>query len=395
MKIAIICPLVPFPVTDGGRAAVFNPIKFLSQRGHHITLFCTTDKTNDDAIKTLSRYCRVIVTEHDKRIRAVDVVRSLFSATPYILKRFHSKIHLAKILDVLKEGFDVVQVEGIHSAYYGVEIKKQFGTPVVLRMVNLESTNLSTYAKQVSNILKKIYLKFEIAKLVAYKKRHGNYFDCAFAITKEDEERYRTIVPLAKTKVISGGVDLEYFTSNSIPELENSILWIGSLQWKPNQDSLWWFIRKIVPLITKKIPDIKISVVGTNPPLEISSIRHPNITIIGEVLDVRPYYQKTQVCVVPLRAGSGIRMKMLEMFAMKKAVVSTSLGCAGLDVVNRTHLLVADSALQFADAVIELLQNELLRKRCQLEAFSLVKNNYGWNSIADQFERALHDAIKQ
>jgi glycosyltransferase involved in cell wall biosynthesis len=169
---------------------------------------------------------------------------------------------------------------------------------------------------------------------------------------------------------------------------------MGSLAWAPNRDSFWWFYRSIVPHLVRLLPGVRIKIVGSGAASDILALRHPNVEVVGFVDDVRRALQTAQVCVVPLRAGSGIRIKMLEMFAMKKAVVSTTVGCEGLGVKDGTHLLVGDTPEEFARHVVTLLANPELRTLLGDNGRAHVLRRYGWDTIVGQYEAAYRHAME-
>jgi glycosyltransferase involved in cell wall biosynthesis len=162
----------------------------------------------------------------------------------------------------------------------------------------------------------------------------------------------------------------------------------------PNQDSFWWFFRSIVPEIVRRDPRVRITVVGSHPPRKIANLRHPNVEVLGYVEDLRSVMRRSQVCVVPLRVGSGIRIKLLEMFAERRAVVSTSIGCEGLGVVDGGELLIADDPVGFAAAVVRLLDDDQLRIEIGDRARKHVELRYGWEQIAAQYEEAYRSVIE-
>jgi glycosyltransferase involved in cell wall biosynthesis len=170
---------------------------------------------------------------------------------------------------------------------------------------------------------------------------------------------------------------------------------MGSLSWLPNQDSFWWFYREIVPLLVESISDVSISVAGSNPPKEIMAVRHPNVSVLGFVPDIQETMRRNAVCVVPLRVGSGIRIKLLEMFAMGKAVVSTPVGCEGLDVADGRELLVAETPTAFADAVVRVLWDPPLRESIGRSAREFVLRSHTWDGIAAQWEGVLQETIRR
>jgi glycosyltransferase involved in cell wall biosynthesis len=347
-----------------------------------------------EAVREIEDYCSASIVRHSKKPTLRGVAKSIFNPSPYVLSRFHSANLLAKIMSILSSKFDIVQIEGIHAAFYGLEIKKLVQIPVVLRMTNLESLNLASFLRQQGNPILRAYLAFEIRKLKAYETRECEKFDRVLMISDQDNNALLAMNSRIRTEVIPAGVDPEYFSPGEVAEESNSVLWMGSLKWPPNRDSFWWFYNDILPRIVEKMPGLRVHVVGSNPPRDIREIHHPNMKVLGFVEDVREYLQKAQVCVVPLRVGSGIRLKLLEMFAMGKAVVSTSLGCEGLNVTHREHLLIADAPETFAEAVIGLISDGAMRSALGDAARRHVRQRFDWEKVADAYEHTYRSVLR-
>ena len=162
------------------------------------------------------------------------------------------------------------------------------------------------------------------------------------------------------------------------------------MDYYPNIDAILYFASECWPLIRSSAPRVTWAIVGRNPPSSVLKLgKVPGITVTGSVSDVRPYLAAANVVVAPLRIGSGTRLKILEAFAMRKAVVSTSLGCEGLDVIPGKHLIVADQPEAFAQCVVDLLQDQ--DKRAALgSAGKEFARAYSWQRIGD----ALVDAVE-
>ena len=391
MRVLIVCPLLPYPLTDGGRKGVYYPIKYLTARGHQIHLACLTAEYDTNAVAEMKKFCNVDVVVAPKDPTLFGVLKGLFSTTPYELSRFHNVELLKRIQKLIAaNSFDIVQVEGIHSAFYGLEILKATDIPVVMRVHNVHSRNLVRLIDQTMNPILKTYLRYESRKIENYEIRQSPEFDLNLCVSGVDQEVVLSQNPRNQCTVVPAGVDLSEFCPGSSEEEEAcSVLWLGGLQWLPNQDSFWWFYKEIVPRIVALETKARISVVGSNAPRSILELQHPNVNILGFVPDVERVLRRAQVCVVPLRAGSGIRLKLLEMFATQKAVVSTSVGCEGLDVKDDEHLLVADTPEDFSDAVIRLLGDANLRQRLSTNALEHVRRHYSWERIAEMYEQAF------
>jgi glycosyltransferase involved in cell wall biosynthesis len=200
--------------------------------------------------------------------------------------------------------------------------------------------------------------------------------------------------PWLKIIVIPNGVDLSYFRVLPAPQERSHLVFTGSMDWRPNQDALRYFIRDVLPLIRHAQPDVECTFVGRRPPKDIQRLGEiARVTVTGTVDDVRPYVERAAVCVVPLRIGGGSRLKILEAFAMGRPVVSTRIGAEGLDVVQGKHLLLADDPRQFAESVIDLLKNEQQSRLLGHESRKLVERQYGWDSLATRFGDFIRETL--
>ncbi len=394
MKILIVCTLLPYPLIDGGRRSVYYPIKVLAERGHEVHLACLTEKLDPEALKAVERFCTVDIVESPKKPTIVGALRSFFSPTPYDVRRFHNPELLERIKQrVAAESFDVLQAEGIHSAFYGLEVRKECDIPLLLRVNTIQHLNLLRAAGKYANPLLNLYLRFEGRKVRHYEIEKGKEFDLNLVISDHDGDVLRRLDPDIACVTIPAGVDLNELAPGDEPPQPNTVLWMGALSWAPNRDSFWWFYEQIVPHLVRIVPDVKILVAGSSPPQEILDVRHPNLEVLGFVPDIRDTVRRAAVCVVPLQIGAGIRMKLLEMFAMRKAVVSTSIGAEGLHLVDGEHLLIADAPEAFARAVAHLLASPALRETLAANAYRHVRESFTWDHMALLYEDAYRRVI--
>ncbi len=395
MKILIVCPLVPYPLVDGASKSVYYPIKVLAGRGHEVHFACLTEKIRPEAIRALEQYCVVDVVESPKKPTAVGALRSLLSSTPYDMHRFHNRELLDRIKRKLAESrFDVLQAEGIHSAYYALEVRKDHDIPLLLRVNTIQHMNLLRSVGTYANPLINLYLMFEGRKVRRYEVQEGRKFDLNLVISDHDGKILQRLDPGIACMTIPAGVDLNEFVPGTAEPDPNTVLWMGALSWPPNRDSFWWFYNHIVPHLVRRVPGVKIHIVGSSPPKDILTLRHPRVQIHGFVPDISDALRRAAVCVVPLQVGSGIRVKLLEMFAMKKAVVCTSIGAEGLHVENEKHLLLADSPDAFAGAVARLLDDAQLRKALGENAYRHVQDSYTWEKMGPLYEDAYRRVIR-
>ncbi len=162
----------------------------------------------------------------------------------------------------------------------------------------------------------------------------------------------------------------------------------------PSRDSLDWFCGEIVPRVLARYPHARFRVAGSGIPGEVLSIRHPNVEFLGFIPDIREAMKRAEVCVVPLRIGSGVRVKLIEMFAMGRAVVSTSIGAEGLGVLHDKQLLIADSPSRFAESVVRLLDDSALRMRIGAEVRAHAVQHFSPERTVSRFEAVYQSLLR-
>jgi len=199
----------------------------------------------------------------------------------------------------------------------------------------------------------------------------------------------RALAPLLPVHVTPNGVDATFFGPLDRPERPATIVFTGTMFFRPNVTAVLHFYQQILPLIRREQPDAHFVVVGRDPVPEIAALSaDPHVTITGFVDDVRPWLAESCVMVCPMIMGSGIKNKVLEALAMARPVVSTRLGVEALDVTDGRDLRVADSPAEFAAAVLELLGDPAARRRLGQAGRDLVMRRYTWDACA-----ASYDAI--
>ena len=220
-------------------------------------------------------------------------------------------------------------------------------------------------------------------------------FDRVVAVSDVDCEMFRTEYRLCNVSVIPTGVDATYFRPRKDILIPGRIVFVGSMDWHPNEDGVTWFLKEVYPQIKRSAPHATFTIVGRKPS---SAMAHavsgdPSVTLTGRVEDVRPYIAEAEVVVVPLRIGGGTRIKIPEAMAMAKAVVSTPIGAEGLPFRPGKEILIDDDPGKFAGEVIDLLQNSRKRMGIEESARNCVVHAYDWNSVVDRMEKILAEVI--
>ena len=218
--------------------------------------------------------------------------------------------------------------------------------------------------------------------------------DRVVAVSEADAEALRALVPGLRVDIVPNGVDTEFYNVQ-IPMTKSqlaiglwSLVFTGKMDFRPNVDAVIWFCEEVLPLVRREVPGVRFYIVGRSPHRRVLRLaKDPAVTVTGYVDDVRPYIAAASVYVVPLRVGGGTRLKVLEALACGKAIVSTSLGCEGLGLTPGRELLVADTPLEFARRVVELLRSPGRREELGRAARRSAEERYDWRLIVPKLER--------
>ena len=220
--------------------------------------------------------------------------------------------------------------------------------------------------------------------------------DVCCAITDDDRKRLEGLAPKARIRVIPAGVAEEFFaveTTERRSLIPGSIAMFGSFDWLPNQDALKWFTRSIFPKIVALQPSAKLFVIGKGVPGDVLSPQSDRIVVRGFAQDLAKELGQYMVTVVPLRIGGGMRLKIVESFAMRIPVVSTTIGCEGIACRDGEHLAVSDTEEGIAEQVVRLLNDANARDRLTENAFRLAQSRYRWEIAAEEFEKVYQEMI--
>jgi len=241
--------------------------------------------------------------------------------------------------------------------------------------------------------VRKAFYAFEAAKVRRYEQDAWRKVAGCVLTSAREEEIVRAVAPGTETMVVPNGVDVDYFSPGSDERDSASIVFNGVLDYRPNLDAALFLIDEVLPLVRAEHPDAHVTIVGRGDPAELSRMRGENVEATGEVPDVRPYLQKATVVAVPIRAGSGTRFKVVEGLAVAAPMVSTAVGCEGIGVREGEHLLVADSAEDFAAAIVRLLDDRELGARLGAAGRRFVEDEYSWESAGERLE-SLYERIR-
>ncbi|HSE31986.1 MAG TPA: glycosyltransferase [Pyrinomonadaceae bacterium] len=388
------------PVDKGGKIRSYNMLKEL-KRSCHITYLTLEDGSADSNARELaSEYCHeLICIPHEVRQKFttgfyLELMQNLASRLPYAIKKYESSGMRNEVERRATEGgFDVLVCDFLAPA---VNVPRGLMCPSVLFQHNVEAMIWKRHYEVQTNAAKKAYLFRQWQKMRAFEAKMCPQFDCVAAVSREDREVMQQEYSLKNVYDVPTGVDTAFFRpSGQGTRRPENLVFTGSMDWLPNEDAIRFFTDQILPRIRQSVPEVTLTVVGRNPysGLVELSRRDPAVIVTGRVEDVRPFMEEAAVYVVPLRIGGGTRLKIYEAMAMEKAIVSTSIGAEGLPVVEGQEIVLADTPESFADSVVNLLRDESRAAEIGKRAAEKVRENFGWDRVADNFAAICDRAI--
>lgn len=360
MKILILSNKVPFPPRDGGALATADMIRGLAAAGHRVTLLAIntsrhpfTGRVSDIESSFNIRFSTVKL---DTSIRICRAWKNFFfSHLPYNIERFWSeqiKEYIKRHLE--EETYDMVQLEGLAMALYLPVLRKMHNGPVSLRAHNAEHEIWERNSAQSGFFLKRLYLRVLARRIRRFEHSVLQNTDLLVPISDRDAETFKKLGYKGPCKVIPCGFSPVERTGPLTGD--PSLVFIGALDWMPNQEGLKWFLREVWPVLHRHNRSLQFHVAGRNAPASVGrDCRRPGVHFFGETGDSQQFLAPGWVMVVPLFAGSGIRIKIIEGMALAKAIVATSVAAEGIPAVHGEHLLIADDKESFVNGILPLL----------------------------------------
>jgi glycosyltransferase involved in cell wall biosynthesis len=389
------------PVDKGGKIRTYQMLREL-KRAHHITYLTLDDgSAAADAEALAAEYCHELVrVPHHTRAKFsagfyAELAQNLVSPLPYFMRKYKSAGMRRELLKrAAGAQFDVLVCDFLQPS---VNVPTALPLATVLFQHNVEAMIWRRHYEVQTNPLKKAYLYGQWLKARAYERAACQRFDRVIAVSREDRETLARDYGIADVADVPTGVDTDFFRPRGMARRKPyNLIFTGSMDWLPNEDAIQYFTKEIMPRIKQAVPGVTLTVVGRNPypSLVELSRRDPAVVVTGRVDDVRPYMEAAAVYVVPIRIGGGTRLKIYEAMGMELPIVSTTIGAEGLPVRAAVDLFLADTPAEFADRVVELLQDEARAKETGARAAALVRERFGWGHVATRFADICADAVK-
>jgi glycosyltransferase involved in cell wall biosynthesis len=401
-RVLYLTQVLPYPLNTGARVRQYYTLRYLSQH-HAVTLVSfVRDDDKPEHIAHLQTICQNVHTVPMVRSRWRDaraVLSSTLTGQPIIIVRddIQPMNHLLARLRA-SEHFDIIHADQASMSRYGLLGR---GPKRVLDLHNAMYLVTDRLAANEPNPLKRLLLKRETGALARYEAELCRQYDQVVFVT--DEDRGAIEQQISRFKI---GVKPDRFTTipicsdptEKLPikpiERPFRVTALGVMFWPPNAEGVAWFAREIWPQVRQKFPEACLTVVGKNPPESLTALNGLNHTeVTGFVPDLERILAETAVFIVPLRAGGGMRVKILDTWCWGLPIVSTSIGAEGINIRKGENILIADEAPAFGRAIERVLGEPDLASQLRTNGRQWVEQEYDWRRVYVQWDQVYQQAL--
>ncbi len=394
MRILFITETVPFPLDSGGRIKTYHSLRMLAGAHDvrvHAFIRDEAQRAHLPHLDALGVATTLHLVPRSLLREAWFALRSLAGA-PYSVGRHFDGTVCGRVVAAAQAWApDLVYCDHLSMAEYALRLN----VPMVYDAHNVEYAILERFARTRQNPLARAGAEIEWRRVRAYERDVCRRSQLVLVVSDVDRAVLAGLAG-APARFATVPIAVEGTGVTPIRELtsEPHVLFLGGLHWPPNADALLTFVRDMWPRVLAHRPDATLTSIGRDDhPAAVECRAAPAVTLAGWVPDIGPFVQQSRVLVVPMRAGSGMRVKILEAMARGVPVVSTAVGCEGIDVEAGRHLLVEDDPARFADAVVRVLADDALARLLASEARALVMARYDVAAVSSALLGALQTVV--
>ncbi len=374
MELIWIVAECPYPPNSGGRIVTWNRLNILAKK-YAIHLFCAIDSAEERKYKSeLNKICKSVNFYQRRKISAL--LKSFSAPFPAVSRWFKEMKADVNKLDKEINAKCIL----VDSPQMMGNVPFELYKKTILNQYNIEYKAFASISDTAKNLLKKIFFKVTALQMKWYEENlyRKNTIACYTFVSSEEKLFFEKTYNINKTILLPIGTAC--IRSIDDKTNERSIIFVGKMSYNPNEQAVKWFVSNVWPSIKKAVPDIKFYIVGKEPSASLVELNKADkdVIVTGMVDSVTDYYSRASVVVIPIISGGGVNVKVLEALGMGKLVVTTSKGVEGTAFVPGTHLIVADSAEEFAEKVIDAVQNP--NEQMEKNAYQYCVEHYSWEA---------------
>jgi polysaccharide biosynthesis protein PslH len=393
IKLLLLTHRIPFPLNDGGAMGVHYFINGYVQQGIDLSVLSMNTTKHfvpenkwPASYKNLSMFKAIKI---DNTVQIADAFKNIFSTKSYNTQRFESIEFKNALIEILQtHEFDFIQLDNIYLESYIEVIRKYSKAKMICRIHNLEHLIWQRLADNKIRSLKKMYLNILAKRLKRVELQALQRVDILLTINKQEENLLKALGVQTSCFYMPFGIDINNIPKKNIQMQEQTIFHLGSLDWQPNLEGIEWFLNEVWPLVESQNGAVQLHIGGKNMPKFLLDNSMHNVIIHPSVPDATAFMQTYHTLIVPLLSGAGIRIKILEALSLGKHIVSTSLGANGIDIEHKKNILIADTAADFANAIIQIMQG--VHPNLGKQANLLARNNYDSTQLFYNLSNFLH-----
>lgn len=382
-----MCKKFPYPAKDGESIAIMSLVKEYAKMGISLDVlalntkkhFCNPDMLPEE-IKQIANFQSVYI---DTGLSPWKAFYALIKGDAYTVKRFYSNRFVRRMLHLIQSNnYDFIQLEGSYMLAYIDIVRKYFKGFVSLRSHNVEFEIWERLAARETNFIKRRLYKYQYKSLKKFELDNLNKADVMVTISKKDEKMFSFLGCKLPIHTATAGIDEQLLNRPFTAGNPKSALFIGGLDWIPNLKAINWFIAKALPKIKRAEPNFTLCVAGRNTPSSLLSLKKEGLKVLGEIDDALSEMEKHTFLIVPLREGSGMRIKIVEAMALGRVVVTTSVGAEGINAESRKHFVVANNKTEFVERITYYMQHPELQNEIAQNARAFIRENFCNSKIA-------------
>jgi glycosyltransferase involved in cell wall biosynthesis len=402
LRVVMVDEELPYPPTSGKRIRTLNLLIRLAKR-HQITYICHRNQDPREAQQAAEYLANHGITSVvvDRPVPPRSGLRfyarlagNLLSRHPYSVTSHQSRA----LEDAIRHHARTNHVDLWHCEWtpYVQALPPEIEGPRVVMAHNVESVIWKRYHENESNFLRRWYIGRQWRKWRRFESEALAAVTRTIAVSDVDAERFRNEMNLARVEVVENGVDVGYFKPSPIPRDPCRLLFLGSLDWRPNLDGIRAFLEQVYPSIRSSNAAARFAIVGRNPPswLHELVLKTPGVELHADVPDVRPFLAECGAMVVPLRIGGGSRLKILEALAAGAPVVSTRIGAEGLHLQPERDFSMSEGMEDLAEQVLRAIASPEAIQAQARRGREEVLRRYDWDVLADQLEGVWLDVVR-
>ncbi|MDQ6771100.1 MAG: glycosyltransferase family 4 protein [Gemmatimonadota bacterium] len=387
MRVLLLCDRYPYPLQNGQNLRIYHYVRHL-RNGHTFDLLCYGDTMPPEELKEFFEIIVHFPPPKAMRRRGLDRLRHILSVGHMFPSSPEVRAHLEHVLS--EQQYDVIWVSGWGMI---VNVPTSGRRRLLADAVDdgvLEYWRELKQTRSVGRFL--LMLKWLIMNYRFERRYFGPAARCLF-VSETDAEAFHWVCPETPVSVVHNGVDERQFHATGLPIEPGTIVFEGNMNFRPNTDGIVTFCQDILPRVRETMPNVRVIVVGMDPPPEVRALAAPSVEVTGFVDDVRPFVERGAVFICPLRKGAGIKNKILQAWSMGKAVVATPASAGGLKVQEGHNILIRPLFDGFAEAVVALLQDPIRAAALGDAARKTVEQHYTWHQKAAELEKVMESIV--